>query len=117
MDSIVEKPLAATTEPTGSASEVVAERAEIAAQDTFDGRREKSWRTFIGRILCVVVPVALWFAPFAPDPTQQHALAVASFILVAWITQAMDQAIAGLVGCYLFWALGVVDFNIAFPVS
>ncbi|TMJ23428.1 MAG: hypothetical protein E6G96_18615, partial [Alphaproteobacteria bacterium] len=33
---------------------------------------------------------------------------------VAWITRAMDYALAGLVGCFLFWALGVVRFPVAF---
>jgi len=33
---------------------------------------------------------------------------------VAWITRAMDYALAGLVGCFLFWALGVVRFSVAF---
>ena len=37
-----------------------------------------------------------------------------SFMVVAWITQAMDYALAGLIGCFLFWALGVVAFRVAF---
>src|SRR5438270_9703036 len=35
-------------------------------------------------------------------------------MVVAWITRAMDYALAGLVGCFLFWALGVVRFPVAF---
>ena len=114
MDSIVEKPLAIITEPTISGSEVGAEGAKTAAQETFDERREKSWRTFIGRILCVVVPIALWFIPTRLDPTVQHALAITSFMIIAWITEALPHALAGLVGCYLYWALGVVKFETAF---
>src|SRR5207245_3479333 len=37
-----------------------------------------------------------------------------SFMIVAWITEAMEFALAGLIGCYLFWALGVVGFDVAF---
>jgi hypothetical protein len=33
---------------------------------------------------------------------------------MAWITRAMDYALAGFVGCFLFWALGVVRFPVAF---
>lgn len=96
------------------AKEVVTERAETAGQITVPERTETSWLKFIGRILCVVVPVALWFAPLNLDPTAQHALAIASFIIVGWITQALDHALTGLIGCYLFWALGVVKFETAF---
>lgn len=69
---------------------------------------------FAGRILAVVIPIAMWFAPLGLDRTIQHALSITSFLLVSWITHAMDHALAGLIGCYLFWALGVVKFSIAF---
>src|SRR5262245_37310604 len=79
-----------------------------------DARPRTSRRVFTGRVLCVVVPIALWFAPLALDPTVKRALAVTSFIIIAWITEALDHALAGLIGCYLYWALGVVKFNVAF---
>ena len=68
----------------------------------------------IGRAACVVVPLAFWFAPLPLEPTTQHALAIASFMVLAWITEAMDHAVTGLIGCFLFWALDVVRFNVAF---
>jgi anion transporter len=72
------------------------------------------WRILIGRVLAVVIPVALWFVPLRLDPAAQHALAITAFIIIAWITEALDHALTGLIGCYLFWALGVVKFNVAF---
>jgi solute carrier family 13 (sodium-dependent dicarboxylate transporter), member 2/3/5 len=48
------------------------------------------------------------------DPTAKHALAIASFMIIAWITEALEHALTGLIGCYLFWALGVVKFETAF---
>src|SRR5579864_9154241 len=47
-------------------------------------------------------------------PTTKHGLAIAMFMVVAWITQAMDFTLAGFVGCFLFWALDIVRFNVAF---
>src|SRR5262245_16336908 len=79
-----------------------------------DARLQTSWRVFIGRILCVVVPITIWFAPLELELTAKRALAIALFIIIAWITEALDHALAGLIGCYLFWALGVVKFNVAF---
>src|SRR5882672_6525369 len=68
----------------------------------------------IGQFLCVALPVIIWFAPLNLEPQTQHAFAIVAFMVVAWITQAMDYALAGFIGCFLFWALGVVRFPVAF---
>ena len=73
-----------------------------------------SLRMQIGRALCVAVPVILWFAPLAIEPRVQHVLAISSFMIVAWITEAVEYALAGFIGCYLYWALGIVPFSVAF---
>ncbi len=70
-------------------------------------------RTAIGPVLCITVLSAIWWAPTA-DPTARHALAVAAFMIIAWITQTGPYALAGLLGCYLFWVLGVAPFRTAF---
>ncbi len=41
-------------------------------------------------------------------------MAVALFMIIAWISEVMPHAVAGLVGCYLFWILGVAKFELAF---
>jgi len=71
-------------------------------------------RVAVGRALCVAVPLALWFAPIDVDARTRHVLAIAAFMIVSWITEAMDYALAGFIGCYLYWALGVVPFGVAF---
>ena len=68
----------------------------------------------VGQILCIVVPLAVWFAPLPLEPITKHGFAIVGFMVVAWITRAMDYALAGFVGCFLFWALGVVMFPVAF---
>jgi solute carrier family 13 (sodium-dependent dicarboxylate transporter), member 2/3/5 len=64
--------------------------------------------------LCTTLPAALWFTPLGVDPVARHALAVAAFMILAWITEAFPHALTGLAGCYLFWVLGVVPFRTAF---
>jgi anion transporter len=64
--------------------------------------------------VCVLVPVAFWFAPLGLEARTQHALAIIIFMVLAWMTQAMEFAIAGFVGCFLFWALKIVPFGQAF---
>jgi di/tricarboxylate transporter len=64
--------------------------------------------------LCILVPLAVWlFSPLPLEPVTKHDFAIVGFMVVAWITRAMDYALAGLVGCFLFWALGVVRFPVA----
>jgi sodium-dependent dicarboxylate transporter 2/3/5 len=68
----------------------------------------------IGQILCVLVPLLVWFAPLPIESITKHGFAIVAFMVIAWITQAMDYALAGFVGCFLFWALGIVKFPVAF---
>jgi di/tricarboxylate transporter len=70
--------------------------------------------TLAGQILCVLVPIVIWFAPLNLEPQTQHCFAIVSFMVLAWITQVIDFALAGFIGCFLFWALGIVRFPVAF---
>lgn len=67
-----------------------------------------------GQILCVIVPVLIWFWPLRLEPRIQHMFAIGAFMIIAWITQAAEFALAGFIGCFLFWALGVAPFRVAF---
>ena len=71
-------------------------------------------RQHLGRIFCILVPLIIWFAPLPIEPATKHGLAIASFMLIAWIIEPIDHAVTGLIGCFLFWALGVVQFGVAF---
>ena len=65
-------------------------------------------------IVTVAVPVALWFVPLGIEPSVQAALAVTSFMILAWMTNIMEYAVAGLIGCFLYWALGVAPAATSF---
>jgi hypothetical protein len=67
-----------------------------------------------GQILCIFLPLVIWFAPLDLEPQTKHTFAIVAFMVVAWITQAVDYALAGFIGCFLFWALGIVRFPVAF---
>jgi anion transporter len=93
---------------------------DISAGAQADGSRAPapshgdSWAVQIGRLVCVLLPIAIWFSALPLAPQAKHAFAIATFMVVAWITQAMEFALAGFIGCFLFWALGVVKFDVAF---
>ena len=71
-------------------------------------------RAWARQAVTVLVPAALWFAPLGLAVPAQHGLAITAFMVLGWITEVMDYAITGLVGCFLFWALGVVRIDVAF---
>ena len=71
-------------------------------------------RKVIGGVLTIAVPIGLWFAPLPLEANAKHALAVASFMIIAWITEVMPHALTGMAGCYLFWVLKIVTFETAF---
>ena len=71
------------------------------------------WRAIFSTI-CVIVPVAIWFAPLAIPHGAKGAMAIASFMILAWMTNVMEYGAAGVIGCVLFWALGIAKFDSAF---
>ena len=73
-----------------------------------------STKRLVGAVFSIGLPVALWFAPIRLDITEKHALAIASFMIIAWITEVLPHAVTGIIGCYLFWVLKVVGFESAF---
>jgi di/tricarboxylate transporter len=75
---------------------------------TLERHTEFSFSGNVARLLCIAVPVAIWFSPLPIESTTKHGLAVTAFMILAWITEVMDHALAGLIGCYLYWALKVV---------
>lgn len=62
----------------------------------------------------IVVPAAIWFAPLKFAPAAKHAIAISLFMILAWAFEALTPGLVGLIGCYLYWALGVVSVDVAF---
>src|SRR5215471_16745443 len=67
-----------------------------------------------GTIAGPLLLAALWFIPTHQSPAAQHAIAIAGLMILLWITEAVDHAVAGLIGVFLFWALGIAEFERAF---
>ena len=58
--------------------------------------------------------LVIWSLPLGLEPTLQKALAILAFMLVYWMWEPIDYGITALLGCYLFWALHVTKFSVAF---
>src|SRR3989442_12938881 len=67
-----------------------------------------------GLIAAPLAVLALWFAPTHDDPAAQHAIAISALMIILWATEAMDYALTGFIGVFLFWGLGVSRFEDAF---
>jgi sodium-dependent dicarboxylate transporter 2/3/5 len=73
-----------------------------------------NWRKIAGAVLMIAFPVAMWFAPFELQAGAKHAIAITLFMIIGWGFEVTDPGFVGLIGCYLFWALGVVKVDVAF---
>ncbi len=62
----------------------------------------------------ILLPAAAWFAPLGVSPAGKHAIAISLFMILAWAFEVLSPGLAGLIGCYLYWALGVVSVDVAF---
>src|SRR5262249_6345335 len=49
----------------------------------------------VGQILCILVPVAVWFAPLPLEPVTKHGFAIVGFMVGVWITRAMIMRLPG----------------------
>jgi len=78
------------------------------------GNQISSRRMLIGTALGPLLAVAIWFAPLSLDPLAKHALAVVAFMIVYWITEPIDHGLTAITGCFLFWALNIAEFEVAF---
>ena len=58
--------------------------------------------------------VGFWFLPLNIAPEAHKALAVGLFMIAAWMTQVLDHGVTGILGCFLFWMLGIAKFETAF---
>lgn len=77
---------------------------------TAEVQTQRSWGLFAAPL----VLITLWFSPTHELPAAQHAIAIAAFMIVLFATEALDHALAGFIGVFLFWALGVAEFERAF---
>ncbi|HYM18360.1 MAG TPA: SLC13 family permease [Micropepsaceae bacterium] len=85
----------------------------IPSQAAREEQRPDSLR-LIFTIISVGVPVLLWFAPLDIPVLAKEAMAISSFMILAWMTNIMEYGAAGLIGCLLFWFLGVAKIETAF---
>jgi solute carrier family 13 (sodium-dependent dicarboxylate transporter), member 2/3/5 len=94
----------------GNATAITADRPET----PFGQASRTSWRQRTGWILMIALPAAIWFAPLTLSAPAKHAIAISLFMILAWAFEALSPGLVGLIGCYLYWALGVVSVDVAF---
>jgi len=63
---------------------------------------------------CIAVPLCVWLAPLSIQPNTRVALTISAFMIVAWMTEIMEYAAAGLIGLLLFWYFGAAEPAVIF---
>jgi sodium-dependent dicarboxylate transporter 2/3/5 len=91
-----------------SASDIAATGRDAASANGTDHLRA------LFTAVSILVPLAIWFAPFGIEPAAQHAMAISAFMILAWMTNIMEYGAAGLIGCLLFWTIGGAKIETAF---
>jgi solute carrier family 13 (sodium-dependent dicarboxylate transporter), member 2/3/5 len=71
-------------------------------------------RTLLGALLGPLAGLVIWWLPLGLEPQAHATLAIVAFMLVYWIVEPIDYGLTALLGCYLFWALQVTPFSVAF---
>jgi solute carrier family 13 (sodium-dependent dicarboxylate transporter), member 2/3/5 len=72
------------------------------------------WRSGTVLALLAAGSVIFWFLPLGIAPEAHHALTIGVFMIAAWMVQPIDHGVTGIIGCFLFWMLGVARFERAF---
>ena len=68
---------------------------------------------FCGALFGVMAAIVLWYFPLPLEPRAQHAVAIAILLIAFWTTEILPHAITGLLGCWLFWTMGVAEARVA----
>ena len=79
-----------------------------------DVRAYLTQRTLLGVILGPLAGLVIWWLPLGLEPRAQATVAVVAFMLVYWLMEPIEHGVTALIGCYLFWALQIVPFSVAF---
>src|SRR5256712_3784242 len=97
-----------------SMAKVADVKIAVAAPSHEESAEQLSPRMMVGSVLGPLAGLALWFAPIQLEPLAHQTLAIVAFMIVYWITEPIDHGITAMIGCFLFWALHIADFETAF---
>lgn len=68
----------------------------------------------IQAVACAGAGAVIWFAPLSVSPHIKAAFAISAMMILAWMTEVMEYASAGLVGLFLFWIFGIAKPEVIF---
>ena len=68
----------------------------------------------VGLVVPVVGALLVMLAPAAIEADARYALAITVWMVLCWIVDGLHPALVGFLGCFLFRAIGVTEFETAF---
>jgi solute carrier family 13 (sodium-dependent dicarboxylate transporter), member 2/3/5 len=68
----------------------------------------------IQTIACAGAGALIWLAPLPVTMHMKAAFAISAMMILAWMTEVMEYASAGLAGLFLFWIFGIAKPEVIF---
>ena len=87
--------------------------ASIAEPRVHTANRSASLRAVLA-LACLAAGAAVWFWPMDVATNTRAALAISAMMIMAWMTEVMEYASAGLVGLFLFWIFRIARPEVVF---
>jgi anion transporter len=85
----------------------------VSAREETERSKAATRVRFGGALSGVIAATVLWSVHAPLEPAAQHSVAIAALLIAFWTTEILPHAITGLLGCWLFWTLGVVPTRVA----
>ena len=77
-------------------------------------RPRSSQLRLVQALFCLAAGAAIWLAPLPIGSHTKAAFAISAMMIIAWMTEVMEYASAGLVGLFLFWIFGISKPEVIF---
>src|SRR5579864_5551568 len=77
-------------------------------------RPRSSQLRLVQALFCLATGAAIWLAPLPVGVSTKAAFAISAMMIIAWMTEVMEYASAGLVGLFLFWLFGISKPEVIF---
>lgn len=89
--------------------------SSVAVSETHPVAEEKpGYRKVLAAAASVALALSVFLIPMEISPAAYKALSITVGMVLFWIFNPIDHAVTGIIGCFLYWATGCVEFETAF---
>lgn len=78
------------------------------------GQGRSTQLRLVQTLVCAGIGALIWLAPLPVSAHMKAAFAISAMMIIAWMTEVMEYASAGMVGLFLFWIFGIAKPDVIF---